>query len=98
MLTITFSDPETILALQRYKQYITLEDGVESASDEMDQICEGLVLACLDEHRGFAKWNKSFVKTQALTAQDATNIVAFPQAASGNAPDAEPAFPASARG
>lgn len=53
VIEITINDPETVLQLQRYRQFLADEDGVNGS---MEQIIEGIALAFMDEHDNFRAW------------------------------------------
>lgn len=55
VIEIRISDPETVLLLERYRQFLAEEDCVEGS---MGQIVEGMVLAFLDDHVRFGAWCK----------------------------------------
>ena len=53
VIEITINDPATVLQLQRYRQFLAEEDGVNGS---MEQIIEGMALAFMDEHDNFRVW------------------------------------------
>ena len=53
VIEISISDPETILLLQCYHQFLAEEDGVTGS---MGKIVEGMALAFMDEHDNFRAW------------------------------------------
>ena len=55
VIEIRISDPETVLLLERYRQFLAEEDCVEGS---MRQIVEGMALAFLDDHERFGTWCK----------------------------------------
>lgn len=53
VIEISISDPETILLLQSYRQFLVEEDGVNGT---MQQIVEGMALTFMDDHDDFRAW------------------------------------------
>ena len=54
-ITVKITDPKTLELLRQYKQYVAQKDGV---SGSINQLVEGLMIGCLDEHRRFREWSQ----------------------------------------
>lgn len=52
-LNITITDPQTIALLRQYSHYISQVEQIEGTLDELAQ---GLVVGCIDEHPAFRRW------------------------------------------
>jgi len=49
------SDAKTLELLRQYKQYVAQEDGVTGS---INQLAEGLMVGCLDEHHRLREWSQ----------------------------------------
>lgn len=79
-LTITINDPETILKLQRYRQFLAEEDVVDGS---MDQIAEGMMLGHMGDHDRFLDWCVSNAQPAPLGPMA---LVAVPASANDSLP------------
>jgi hypothetical protein len=62
VLVITITDPETVVLLERYRQYV---DQVDGERGTLDQLAEGLMLGMLDEHNRFREWSRQTLEVAA---------------------------------
>ncbi|MDI9239449.1 hypothetical protein QLQ15_11095 [Lysobacter sp. LF1] len=61
-LVISITDPDTVVLLERYRQYV---DQVDGEKGTLDQLAEGLMLGMLDEHNRFREWSRQIMEVAA---------------------------------